>query len=93
MAGLVTPNEVRNVSRDEWPRTSVQSIMRPLNQLRSVTPDMPVVKALELMTRENISQLPVVSDGKLEGVFSRGRVLRFLQLYSGLGEESPDAAA
>ena len=54
---------------------------------------MPVVKALELMTRENINQLPVVSDGRLEGIFSRGRVVRFLQVYSGLGEESKDLAA
>jgi len=53
--------------------------MRPLNQLRTVTPNMPVVEALELMARENLNQLPVVSNGKLEGIFSRGRVLRFFR--------------
>jgi len=92
-AGLVTPEEVKKVNRDEWAQTSVQRIMRPLDQLRSVTPDVPVVKALEIMSRENISQLPVISGGKLEGIFSRGRVARFLQVYSGLGEESKDVAA
>jgi predicted transcriptional regulator len=92
-AGLLTPDEVKQVNRDEWPQTSVQRIMRPLDQLRSVPPQMPVVKALELMTRENLNQLPVVSNGKLEGIFSRGRVVRFLQVYSGLGEESKDMAA
>jgi len=91
VAGLITPNEVKNVSREEWAQTSVQKIMRPLNQLRTVTPNMPVVKALELMARENLNQLPVVSNGKLEGIFSRGRVLRFLQVYSGLGEESDES--
>jgi Zn-dependent protease/predicted transcriptional regulator len=93
VTGIVTPAEVKHVSREEWEQTSVQRIMRPLKQLRSVGPEMPVVKALELMTRENISQLPVVSNGKLEGIFSRGRVLRFLQVYSGMGEESRDLAA
>jgi Zn-dependent protease len=92
-AGIITPNEVRNVNREDWGQTSVQRIMRPLNQLRTVPPDMPVVKALELMGRENLNQLPVVSDGKLEGIFSRGRVVRFLQVYAGLREESKDIAA
>lgn len=93
VAGLVTPNEVKAVNRDDWARTSVQKVMRPLSQLRTVAPNMPVVKALELMTRENINQLPVISDGKLEGIFSRGRVMRFLQVYSGMGEEPRDVAA
>lgn len=92
-AGLITPDDVKKVNRDEWTQTSVQRIMRPLDQLRSIPPQMPVVKALELMTRENLNQLPVVSNGKLEGIFSRGRVVRFLQVYSGLGEESKDMAA
>ena len=92
-AGLITPSEVKQVDREEWAQTSVQRIMRPLDQLRTIPPDTPVVKALELMSRENLNQLPVVSDGKLEGIFSRGRVARFLQVYSGLEEESKDLAA
>jgi len=58
--------------------------MRPLRDLKVVTPDTPAVQALELMTREDINQLPVVSHGHLEGVFSRGQVLRFLQTHSEL---------
>jgi CBS domain-containing protein len=67
--------------------------MRPLNQMRSVPPEMPVEKALELMRREHIDQLPVVSEGNLEGIFSLSRVARFLQLYSGLEEEPRHNAA
>jgi CBS domain-containing protein len=40
-----------------------------------------------LMDRANSSQLAVISDGKLEGIFSRRQVLRFLQLYGGFGTE------
>jgi Zn-dependent protease/CBS domain-containing protein len=92
-AGILTPDEVKTVNREDWDRTSVQRIMRPLNQMRSVPPEMPVEKALELMRREHIDQLPVVSEGNLEGIFSLSRVARFLQLYSGLEEEPRHNAA
>ncbi|HKN34132.1 MAG TPA: site-2 protease family protein [Terriglobales bacterium] len=84
LVGLITPNEVKQEPRDQWAQTSVQSVMRPLRDLKVVTPDTPALQALELMTREDINQLPVVSNGHLEGVFSRGQVLRFLQTHSEL---------
>ena len=93
VAGIVTPNEVRQVNRENWDQTSVQSVMRPLDSLRNVPPDMPAVKALELMSQGNLNQLAVVSNGKLLGIFSRGQILRFLQLHSGMGEDSHDLAA
>jgi Zn-dependent protease/predicted transcriptional regulator len=84
--GLITPHEVKEVPRDSWPQTSVQSVMRPLSQLLKVTPDTPALQALQMMGREDINQLPVVSesDGRLEGVFSRSHVVRFLQTHSEL---------
>ena len=82
VTGLITPHEVRTVDRASWSQTSVQSVMRPLGQLRTVTPDTPAVQALELMSREDINQLPVVSDGHLEGIFSRGHVLNFLRAHA-----------
>jgi Zn-dependent protease/predicted transcriptional regulator len=93
VTGIVTPNEVRRVSRENWDQTSVQSIMRPLDDLRKVPPDMPAIKAVELMSRDSLNQLAVVSDGKLLGIFSRGQILRFLQFHSGMGEDSRDIAA
>ena len=87
VTGIITPSETRKVARDRWDQTSVQSVMQPLNQLRAVAPEMPAVKALELMSRENLYQLAVVSDGKLQGIFSRDQVLRFLQLHSGFAAE------
>jgi Zn-dependent protease/CBS domain-containing protein len=84
IAGLVTPADVKKVSPEDWERTSLQSVMRPLSQLRTVSPDTPALDALELMTREDINQLPVVSDGHIDGIFSRAQVLRYLQLHSEL---------
>lgn len=91
--GVITPGEIRNVPRDAWDQTSVQAVMTPINKLIEVPPDMPALKALELMSKANVYQLAVVSDGKLQGMFSRDQILRFLQLHSGLGHETPTKMA
>ena len=90
--GLITAEEAKKVSRDRWEQSSVQSVMRPLNSLPAVAPETPVLKAMELMTRENVNELAVVSNGHFEGIFSRLQVLRFLHVYSGLGPSNQVAA-
>ncbi len=82
--GLITPHELRGIERERWPVTTVQAAMRPLAGLHTVHPDTPVAEALESMGREDLNQLPVVSDHHLEGVITRGHVLRFLQARSEL---------
>jgi Zn-dependent protease len=79
VAGLLTPHEIKAVERARWPTTTAESVMRPLGKLRTVEPDTPVAEALQVMGRENVNQLPVVSDGRLEGMISRGHVVRLLQ--------------
>jgi CBS domain-containing protein len=53
--------------------------MRSLESLRTVSPERPVAEALEMMGREDINQMPVVQQGKLAGIISRGHILRVLQ--------------
>ena len=84
LTGLITPHEVNHVDRENWAQTSVQAAMRPLSQLRTIAPDTPAIQALEIMSREDINQLPVLSNGRLEGVFSRKHILGFLQNYAEL---------
>lgn len=84
LVGLVTPADVRAIPRERWPQTSVQSVMRPLRDLRTVSPETPAMDALEIMGREDLNQLPVVSGGKLEGMFSRSHILNFLRAHSEL---------
>jgi CBS domain-containing protein len=53
--------------------------MRPVNKVHAVSPDVPALEALETMAREDVNQLPVMSNGDLEGVVSRAHVLQVLQ--------------
>lgn len=84
IVGLITPHEVKQVPRDLWPQTSVQAVMRPLGQVRTVSPETPALQALQMMGRDDINQLPVVSNGHLEGIFSRSHIVRFLQAHAQL---------
>ena len=79
VAGLVTPHEIRQVNRSQWPVTLVDSVMRPLEGLHAVPPDTPLGSALEVMAKENVNQLPVMSNSHLDGVLSRAEVLNYLQ--------------
>jgi Zn-dependent protease/predicted transcriptional regulator len=83
--GLITPVEVRQVPRDDWAVTSVQAAMKPLERIHSVTPETPVMNAMEVMAREDVNQLPVVSDGHLAGILSRAHVLELLRARSEMG--------
>lgn len=79
IAGLITPHDVRTLDRSLWPVTPVQQIMKPLDKVRSVTPETSAMEALELMAREDLNQLPVVSDHRVEGLLSRGNILEALR--------------
>jgi Zn-dependent protease/predicted transcriptional regulator len=79
VVGLVTPHDVRDVERSRWPNTHVREVMRPLEKVRSVEPGTPVLKAMELMAREDLNQVPVVSNHHVEGMISRASILQVLQ--------------
>ena len=84
ITGLVTPHEVKQIERPRWPFVTLHDIMRPLDDLRSVTPDTPLASALECMSRYDLNQLPVVANKHLEGVLSRAQILSYLQTQSEL---------
>jgi Zn-dependent protease/predicted transcriptional regulator len=82
IAGLVTPHEVKEISRAQWPYKTLHDIMRPVDDLHSVTPDAPLTSALESMNRYDLNQLPVIANSHLEGVLSRAQVLAYLQTHA-----------
>jgi Zn-dependent protease/predicted transcriptional regulator len=79
IAGLVTPHEIKGLERARWPYTTLYDIMRPLDQLHTVEPNTLLTEALETMGRDDVNQLPVVSNHHLEGIVTRANVLQFLQ--------------
>jgi Zn-dependent protease/CBS domain-containing protein len=85
LVGLVTPHEVKSIAPEKWPYTTMDDVMRPLDQLHTVQPETSVIEALETMGKDDENQLPVVPGNRLEGVISRANVLQFLQTRAELG--------
>ncbi len=79
LLGLVTPNEVRTVEPRAWPLTAVRSVMRSADKIHFASRDMPAMEAMEIMGREDVNQLPVMSNGRIEGILSRSHVLHVLR--------------
>jgi Zn-dependent protease len=84
MVGIITPRDVAQIPRERWGSTTVDQAMRPLQQLHIIAPNTPVVDALKLMARNDVNQLPVVSNGTLEGIISRSQLLQLLTTRSEL---------
>ncbi len=77
--GLISLDAARAVPRDEWLNTSIQAVMMPLDHLHSAEPDEPVLAVLQRMRGNNISQMPVISDGHIVGMVGLDDIVRVLQ--------------
>jgi Zn-dependent protease/predicted transcriptional regulator len=88
LTGLVTPHEVKAVDRADWPVTRIADVMKRVDRVHSVAPDMPLTEALEIMGREDVNQLPVLKDGWFQGIISRGNIVRVLQTHQELQRSS-----
>lgn len=84
VAGLVTPHEVKEIERARWPYTTLNDVMIPLDSLHTVPPETPLKTVLEIMGREDLNQVPVVSDGRLAGILSRAHLLDYLRTRADL---------
>jgi CBS domain-containing protein len=78
-AGLVTPTDLAGMRGKDWRRMTVNQLVRPFTSARVVSPETPVLEALRLMGRGDVNQLPVMHEGRVEGMLSRGRMLQLLE--------------
>ncbi|HKV38103.1 MAG TPA: CBS domain-containing protein, partial [Blastocatellia bacterium] len=79
LLGLLTPRELKAVPRDHWPSLTAGQAMKPFETLRSVEPGAELSNVLEVMEKDHVSQVPVVTDGHLEGLIRKEDILRFIE--------------
>jgi CBS domain-containing protein len=53
--------------------------MKPLDKVRAIAPETAAIEALELMAREDLNQLAVISNHRVEGMLSRSNILGALR--------------
>lgn len=80
LAGLVTLEDVRNLSRGDWDNKTVGEIMTPADELIVVAPEEDAAEAMNKLMQRDVRQLPVVYRDQLVGLLRRRDIVRWLQL-------------
>jgi Zn-dependent protease/CBS domain-containing protein len=82
LVGLVSLEDVRAVSQDQWESTLVSEIMTPASELMTLTPAEDADEAMHKLRQRDVRQLPVLENGHLTGLLRRRDILRWLQLQA-----------
>lgn len=80
LAGLVTLEDVRRIAREQWATSRVSDIMTPVGELLTMSPTEDADEALRKLQRRDVRQLPVLENGRLNGLLRRRDILKWLQL-------------
>jgi CBS domain-containing protein len=87
LLGIVTLDDIRQVPRDRWPETSVFKTMISFERLHAVTPEEDLRRVMQIMSEEDVNQVPVLRDHELVGMVSRSDILRLMQVRREVAEE------
>jgi CBS domain-containing protein len=83
LIGIVTISDVRKVPQDKWAATPVKDIMSS-GELKTVTPDDDVYKALQLIARNDINQVIITENDGCAGLLTRADIIRYVQMSQDL---------
>ncbi len=78
--GILTLKEVKNVPREDWARVKVSEVYVPHESRWEVSPEADVMKALELMIKEDKGRIIVTDRDQVVGLITRNGIARYVQL-------------
>jgi Zn-dependent protease len=83
--GILTLDNIKAVSRQDWGVTRVKDITTPRDQLGVAKASENALSILERMNESGINQILVVSEGRVIGLVTRESLTGFLRIHSELG--------
>ena len=83
--GMMTLHNIKAVPREQWTTETVKEAMTPFDKLKWVRPDEELSSILQILTEDNINQVPVVQNSEIVGMVTRENLLNFVNIRSGLG--------
>lgn len=85
VVGLLTLHQLRDIPKEQWPATLVAQVMIPCERWKDLTPDTELWDAMQEMDRGGVNQLPVMTDGHIEGMLTREDIISYLRELRGPG--------
>lgn len=83
--GMLTLKDITDIPKPKWGFTTAYQAMTPIQRLLHIESDMDLLAALQAMENANVSQVPVMEQGRLVGTLTRDRVASYLRTRSQLG--------
>jgi hypothetical protein len=83
--GLMTLHRIKEVPRANWANTTAAQVMLPLQEMKRISPATKLWAALQLMDRDGVNQLPVMTGSQVVGMLSREDVVTYLGTLQELG--------
>ena len=83
--GLITMHNVKVVPQEQWGNRTVKEAMTPLDKVKQVRPDEDLTSVMQLLTEEDVNQLPVIENNEVVGIVGRDRLLTFINTRAELG--------
>ncbi|MDP3017787.1 MAG: site-2 protease family protein [Deltaproteobacteria bacterium] len=78
--GILTLKEIKEVPRGDWGRVRVSNVFVPHDKKWEVSPDADVMKALELMIKEDKGRIVITERDKIIGLITRNGIARYVQI-------------
>jgi Zn-dependent protease len=83
--GMLSLRDITAIPKPKWGFTTAYQAMTPINRLLHIDSEMDLLAALQEMEKANLSQVPVMEQGRLVGTLTRDRVANYLRTRSQLG--------
>ncbi len=85
LQGMLTLQNIKSISQQDWISTRVSEIMTPVDKLKAAHPNQDAQSIMEEMDERDINQMPVLSEGRVIGLVTRDRLMKFLRTRYELG--------
>jgi CBS domain-containing protein len=85
VAGLISIHNVKAIPREYWSRTTVGDAMTPFDRLKWVRPEQDLASVMQILSEDDVNQVPVISDSSIVGMLSRDNLVNFIDLQGVLG--------
>jgi Zn-dependent protease len=80
LIGCVTPEEIKQIPKEQWAIRTVGEIAKPLSYKNTITPEADAFEALSIMSMTGNKSLMVVEDGQVLGIITLDDMLKFYSL-------------
>lgn len=83
--GMLSLKDITSLPKPKWGFTTAYQAMTPFSRLLRIDSGMDLLSAMQAMENANVSQAPVMEQGRLVGTLTRDRVINYLRTRTQLG--------